>query len=206
MTFFEKFDAVFYQETMLSSGVFRRETARGFYPWGKVDSPRKRVAEELCGCRHGNSFPMAQNAQSHRQMRSIPHCPKAVFYVFVFHSIHNSAIKLIIAPLFFPLNRFIPGRGWRGCQRAGWRFRACRWLSRCWWSRSEVAPCCRTAHAPPPPDFFFFLKSTSQQVNGPTSQQVNKSTSGCLIGLISPTGPIGSVLDPKGPFRVCPTS
>ena len=26
------------------SGVFRRETASGFYPWGKVDSPRKRVA------------------------------------------------------------------------------------------------------------------------------------------------------------------
>ena len=120
---------------------------------------------------------------------------REVFYVFCFG-----------APSIYPLNRFIPGRGWRGCQRAGWQFRACRWLSRCWWSRSEVAPCCRTAHAQPPPDFFFFLKSTSQQVNGPTSQQVNKSTSGCLIGLISPTGPIGSVLGPKGPFRVCPTS
>ena len=32
-------------EIILSSGVFRRETASGFYPWGKVDSPRKRVAE-----------------------------------------------------------------------------------------------------------------------------------------------------------------
>ena len=31
---FEKFDAVFYQETILSSGVFRRETASGFYPFG----------------------------------------------------------------------------------------------------------------------------------------------------------------------------
>ena len=41
----EKFDAVFYQEIILSSGVFRRETASGFYPWGNVDSPRKRVAE-----------------------------------------------------------------------------------------------------------------------------------------------------------------
>ena len=30
----EKFDAVFYQEIMLSSGVFRRETASGFYPFG----------------------------------------------------------------------------------------------------------------------------------------------------------------------------
>ena len=39
----------FYQEIMLSSGVFRRETASGFYPWCKVDSPRERVAEGLCG-------------------------------------------------------------------------------------------------------------------------------------------------------------
>ena len=69
---------------MLLSGVFRRETASGFYPWGNVVSPRKRVAEGLCGWRHGNSFPMTQSAQSLRQMRSIPHCSKAVFYVFVF--------------------------------------------------------------------------------------------------------------------------
>ena len=34
-----------FQEIMLSSGVFRRETASGFYPWGKVEGPRKRVAE-----------------------------------------------------------------------------------------------------------------------------------------------------------------
>ena len=30
---FEKFDAAFYQEIILSSGVFRSETASGFYPW-----------------------------------------------------------------------------------------------------------------------------------------------------------------------------
>ena len=53
-------------------------------PWGKVDCPRKRVAEGMCGWRHGNSFPMTQSAQSRRQMRSIPRCPKAVFYVFCF--------------------------------------------------------------------------------------------------------------------------
>ena len=76
---------------MLSSGVFRRETASGFYPWSKVEGPRKRVAEGLCGWRHGNSFPMTQSAQSHRQMRSIPFCSKAVFYVFVLDSIHDSA-------------------------------------------------------------------------------------------------------------------
>ena len=83
----EKFDAVFYQEIILSSGVFRRETASGFYPWGNVVSPRERVAEGLCGWRHGNSFPMTQSAQSHRQMRSIPHCSKAVFlcFCFLFH-------------------------------------------------------------------------------------------------------------------------
>ena len=39
----EKFDAVFYQYIILS-GVFRRETASGFYPWGNVVSPRERVA------------------------------------------------------------------------------------------------------------------------------------------------------------------
>ena len=97
----EKFDAVFYQEIMLSSGVFRRETASGFYPWCKVDSPRERVAEGLCGWRHGNSFPMTQSAQSLRQMRSIPHCSKAVFYVFVFDSIHNSATLHNLSPGIF---------------------------------------------------------------------------------------------------------
>ena len=40
----EKLDAVFYQEIILSSGGFRRETASGFYPWGNVVSPRERVA------------------------------------------------------------------------------------------------------------------------------------------------------------------
>ena len=79
------------QEIILLSGVFRRETASGFYPWSKVEGPRKRVAEGLCGWRHGNLFPMTQSAQSHRQMRSIPLCSKAVFYVFVFDSIHDSA-------------------------------------------------------------------------------------------------------------------
>ena len=98
----EKFDAVFYRGIIVSSGVFRRETASGFYPWGNVVSPRKRVAEGLCGWRHGNSFPMTQSAQSLRQMRSIPLCPKAVFHVFVFDSIHNSATKHNLCPQKFP--------------------------------------------------------------------------------------------------------
>ena len=34
---FGKFDAAFYQEIILLSGVLRRETASGFYPWGKVE-------------------------------------------------------------------------------------------------------------------------------------------------------------------------
>ena len=98
---FEKFDVAFFQEIILSSGVFRRETASGFYPCGKVDSPRKRVAEGLCGWRHGNSFPMTQSAQSHRQMRSIPRCSKAVFYVSVFDSIHNSITLHNLSPQIF---------------------------------------------------------------------------------------------------------
>ena len=98
---FEKFDAVFYQEIILSPGVFRRETASGFYPWGNVVNPRERVAEGLCGWRHGNSFPMTQSAQSHRQMRSIPHCSKAVFNVFVFYSIDDSATKHNLSPQIF---------------------------------------------------------------------------------------------------------
>ena len=53
-------------------------------------SPRKRVTVGLCGLRHGNEFPMTQSAQSHRQMRSIPHCVKDVFYVFVLDSIDDS--------------------------------------------------------------------------------------------------------------------
>ena len=97
---FGKFDTTSFQEIILSSGVFRRETASGFYPWGNVDSPRKRVAEGLCGWRHGNSFPMTQSAQSHRQMRSIPRCPKAVFYVF-FDSINDSATMHNLSPLIF---------------------------------------------------------------------------------------------------------
>ncbi len=87
---------------MLLSGFFRRETASGFYPWGNVVSPRERVAEGLCGWRHGNSFPMTQSAQSHRQMRSIPHCSKAVFYVFVFYSIDDSATMQNPSPSKFP--------------------------------------------------------------------------------------------------------
>ena len=107
---FEKFDVAFFQEIILSSGIFRCETASGFYPWGNVVSPRKRVAEGLCGWRHGNSFPMTQSAQSHRQMRSIPYCSKAVFYVFVFYSIDDSATKHNLSPHIFLLNR-VEGAG-----------------------------------------------------------------------------------------------
>ena len=48
---FREIDTTSFQEIILSSGVFRRETASGFYPWGNVVSPRKRVAEGLCGWR-----------------------------------------------------------------------------------------------------------------------------------------------------------
>ena len=57
---------------------------RAVFILGAVVSPRERVVEGLCGWWHGNSFPMTQRAQSLRQMRSITHCSKTVFYVFVF--------------------------------------------------------------------------------------------------------------------------
>ena len=98
---FEKFDTTSYQEIILSLGFFRCETASGFYPWCNVVSPRERVAEGLCGWRHGNEFPMTQSAQSLRQTRSIPRCSKAVFYVFVFDSIHNSITLHNLSPQIF---------------------------------------------------------------------------------------------------------
>ena len=111
-----KFDATSFQEIIISSGVFRRETASGFYPWSKVESPRKRVAEGLCGWRHGNSFPMTQSAQSHRQMRSIPLCSKAVFYVFVFLIPFTIRQQCRIYPQKFSTNFLLSaekgGRGW----------------------------------------------------------------------------------------------
>ena len=83
---------------------FSQWTARGFYPWGNVVSPCERVAEGLCGWRHGNSFPMTQSAQSLRQMQSIPRCPKAVFlcFCFWFHSRFGNNASSI--PTYFLLN------------------------------------------------------------------------------------------------------
>ena len=101
MAFCVRFPLLPTNNSLFSSGVFRRETASGFYPWGKVEGPRKRVAEGLCGWRHGNSFPMTQSTQSHRQMRSIPLCSKAVFYVFVFDSIDDSATVHNLSPGIF---------------------------------------------------------------------------------------------------------
>ncbi|MDY6021258.1 MAG: hypothetical protein SPI75_00695, partial [Sodaliphilus sp.] len=94
-------DKTSFQEIILLSGVFRRETASGFYTWCNVVRPRKRVAEGLCGWRHGNLFPITRSAQSHRQMRSIPRCFKAVFYVFVFGLIHNRRQCVIYPQDFF---------------------------------------------------------------------------------------------------------
>ena len=98
---FWEIDTTSFQEIILLSGGGRRATASGFYLWSNVVSPRKRVAEGLCGWRHGNLFPMTQSAQSHCQMRSIPRCFKAVFYVFVFGPIHDSATMQTLSPGLF---------------------------------------------------------------------------------------------------------
>ena len=80
---FEKFDTTSYQEIILSSGFFRRETASGFYPWGNVEGPRKRVAEGLCGWRHGNSFPMTK-AHSRTAKCEAFHVAPRLFFMFLF--------------------------------------------------------------------------------------------------------------------------
>ena len=89
---------------MLSSGVFRSETANGFYPWGNVDSPRERVAEGLCGWRHGNSFPMTK-AHSRTAKCEAFHFAPRLFFMFLFlipFTIRQHCI--IYAPRNFPLN------------------------------------------------------------------------------------------------------
>ena len=49
---FGKFDTTSFQEIILSSGVFRRETASGFYPWCKVEGapPNAKHSTLLQGC------------------------------------------------------------------------------------------------------------------------------------------------------------
>ena len=72
-------------------GFFAVKRRAVFCPWRNVGEPSLgRVAVGLCGLWHGNEFPMTQSAQSHRQMRSIPHCVKDVFFVFVLDSIDDS--------------------------------------------------------------------------------------------------------------------
>ena len=145
-----RFDATSFQEIILSSGVFRRETASGFYPWSKVEGPRKRVAEWLCGWRHGNSFPMTQSAQSHRQMRSIPLCSKAVFYVFVFDSIHDSTTLHNLSPAIFHWAALIRSYGASfACMELtiisrfqrlikNWFGLFLRFFYGCWWSKCLI--------------------------------------------------------------------
>ncbi len=76
-------DTTSFQEFILSSGVFRRETASGFYPWGNVVSPRKRVAEGLCGWRHGN---FSNAAKSHNPSAKCEafHVAPRLFFMFLF--------------------------------------------------------------------------------------------------------------------------
>ena len=108
---FEKFDTTSYQEIILSLGVFRRETASGFYPWCNVECPRERVAEGLCGWRYGNSFPMTQSAQSLRQMRSIPCLAPRLFFMFLFLIPFTIRQHCIIYPHKFSTDPFSEPRG-----------------------------------------------------------------------------------------------
>ena len=86
---------------MLLSRVFRRERRAVFILGAMWKALVRGWRMGLCGWRHGNLFPMTQSAQSHRQMRSIPLCPKAVFYVFVFLIPLTIRQQCIIYPQYF---------------------------------------------------------------------------------------------------------
>ena len=98
---FERFDTTSFQEIILSSGFFRRETAIGFYPWGNVEGPRKRVSEGMCGWRHGNSFPMTK-AHSRTAKCEAFHVAPRLFFMFLFLiTLTIRQQSIIIAPLIF---------------------------------------------------------------------------------------------------------
>ena len=94
-------DTTSFQEIILSSGFFRRETASGFYPWGNVEGPRKRVADGLCGWRHENSFPMTK-AHSRTAKCEAFHVASRLFFMFLFLiTLTIRQQSIIIAPLIF---------------------------------------------------------------------------------------------------------
>ena len=89
---------------MLSSGVFRSETANGFYPWGNVDSPRKRVAED---CVVGGMETVSNDAKRTVAPPNAKHSTllQGCFFMFLFlipFTIRQHCI--IYAPSNFPLN------------------------------------------------------------------------------------------------------
>ena len=79
-------------QKIVSFGVFRRETASGFYPWGNVVSPRKRVAEGLCGCK----------AHSRTAKCEAFHVAPRLFFMFLFLITFTIRQQCIIYPLEFP--------------------------------------------------------------------------------------------------------
>ena len=103
----------FTKKSFCHQGFFAVNGER-FLSLGQCGMPSWEGVEWLCGWRHGNSFPMTQSAQSHRQMRSIPLCPKAVFYVFVFDSTHDSGNNAESIPRNVPLNHRNAPTCWGG--------------------------------------------------------------------------------------------
>jgi len=99
---FGRFDTTSFREIILLSGVFRRETASGFYPWGKVEGPRERVAEGLCGLAAWEL--VSNDAKPHNpyaKCEAFHVAPRLFFYVFVFYSIHDSATMHNLSPKIF---------------------------------------------------------------------------------------------------------
>ncbi|MDY5380650.1 MAG: hypothetical protein SPG73_05785, partial [Sodaliphilus sp.] len=73
---FGRFDATSFQEIIISPGVFRRETARGFYPWGNVEcfafggATVRFASLETSFHATNHTFPPPPSYEGY------PHCPK----------------------------------------------------------------------------------------------------------------------------------
>ena len=97
----------FYQEFILSSVFFRRETASGFYPWGKVEGPRKRVAEGLGGWRMETRFQW-RKAHSRTAKCEAFHFASRLFFMFLFLIPFTIRQRCIIYPQKFPTEPWFP--------------------------------------------------------------------------------------------------
>ena len=90
----------FYQEIIISSGVFHRETASGFCPFGDVIGHVRGWRRD---CVVGGMELVSNDARRTVAPPNAKHStlPQGCFYVFVFDSIHDSATMHNLSPKIF---------------------------------------------------------------------------------------------------------